>query len=120
MKGHIKSILVPADTLEWITVVLWLMLWIFMIASALAFPGMLPIHYDDFGQPDRYADLPEAMIIPALASLANILLLYLARFMGRGGAYSSQVTRDTILILAIGINVLILFMAFALVWTSVR
>ena len=120
MKGDIKRILVPADTLEWIIVLLWLILWVFMIASALAFPGMLPIHYDDLGQPDRYADVPEAMIMPALASLANILFLYLARFMGREGTYSSQITRDTILILAVGINVLIIFMAFSLVWTSVR
>ncbi|MDD2532652.1 MAG: DUF1648 domain-containing protein [Candidatus Methanomethylophilaceae archaeon] len=119
MKRDIKRILAPADTLEWIVAALWLLLWIFMIASALMFPGKIPIHYDALGEPDRYANFLESMIVPALASLVNVLLIYLARFLGREGTYSSQVTRDTIKILTIGVNVLILFMAFALVWTSV-
>ncbi|MDD4245276.1 MAG: DUF1648 domain-containing protein [Candidatus Methanomethylophilaceae archaeon] len=119
MNRDIKRILAPADTLEWIVVVLWLVLWIFMIASALAFPGKIPIHYDALGEPDRYANFTESMIVPALASLVNVLLIYLARFLGREGTYGSRVTRDIIMILTVGINVLILFMAFALVWVSV-
>ena len=119
MRKDVRSILVPADTLEWLIVTLWLILWAFMIASALAFPGMIPIHYEAPGQPDRYASFTEALIIPALASLMNVLLLYLARFIGRGEEYGSRITRDAVLIMAVGINILIIFMAVAIIWTSV-
>ncbi|NLN72174.1 MAG: hypothetical protein GX137_05235 [Thermoplasmatales archaeon] len=117
MRKDTKSILIPADTLEWLTVVLWLILWAFMTASALAFPGTIPIHYEA-GQPDRYAGFAEMMIIPVLVSLMNVLLIYLARFIGRGKEYSSVVIRDAILILTIGINILVLFMAFSIIWAS--